>query len=69
MASEKNATILRVQGRQVSCPMCGHDRFWSRQTLMNSRAATFFKLDWANKAATNQVCDSCGYVLWFLDKQ
>jgi hypothetical protein len=35
---------------------------------MNTRAATFFNFDWANRKATNHVCDRCGYVFWFLRK-
>jgi predicted RNA-binding Zn-ribbon protein involved in translation (DUF1610 family) len=55
-------------GKKLVCPVCDHDRFWSRTTLMNTRGATFFKVDWANKKATNYVCDKCGYVFWFLEK-
>lgn len=33
---------------------------------MNTKGMTFFKLDWANKEAENYICDSCGYVYWFL---
>jgi len=28
---------------------------------------TFFGLDWANKEATNYICENCGYVMWFMD--
>lgn len=59
---------LVVNDRAIACPMCGHDRFWTRQTLMNSRGATFLGFDWANRTASNFVCDQCGYVLWFLNK-
>lgn len=33
---------------------------------MNTRGASFFNFDWANKGATNHVCERCGYVYWFL---
>jgi hypothetical protein len=35
---------------------------------MNTKGATLFGWEWLNKAADNYVCDSCGYVVWFLEK-
>ncbi len=35
---------------------------------MNTKGATFFGFEWANKEATNYVCDQCNHVLWFLEK-
>lgn len=55
-----------VKGHRLTCPICGQNRFWTRKTLMNTNAMTFFGLDWANKRADNYICDDCGYVLWFL---
>ena len=66
-AADAGETLV-VAGRQVQCPVCGHDRFWTRQTLMETRGATFFGLEWAGKAATNYICHGCGFVLWFLKK-
>ena len=57
-----------VRGKPLRCPHCEHDRFWTRNTLMNTKGITFLGVEWANKAAQNYVCDQCGYVLWFLDK-
>jgi len=62
------AVEVNRAGKKLVCPVCNHDRFWQRETLMNTRGASFFNLDWANKKATNHVCDSCGYVFWFLEK-
>ena len=64
--AEKDVAPLTVKGRPVVCPVCGHDRFWTRTTLMNTAGATFLGLDWANRSATNYVCGECGHVLWFL---
>ena len=61
-------TPIEVEGRKLTCLVCGHDQFWSRTTLMNTRAATFFHVDWANKQATNYICDHCGYVYWFMER-
>jgi DNA-directed RNA polymerase subunit RPC12/RpoP len=67
--AEKEGQSLEVGGREVPCPVCGHDRFWKRKSLMNTRGATFFGLDWADQAATNYVCGECGHVLWFLNRK
>jgi len=36
--------------------------FWKRETLMNTKKMTFFKLDWLNRKAQNLICDNCGHV-------
>lgn len=53
--------------KKVQCPVCGHKRFWTRRSLMNTPGMSFFNLDWANRTAQNLVCEECGHVLWFLD--
>ena len=68
MAKELEVNTVAVHGRGLRCPHCEHDRFWSRTTLMNTKGATFFGFEWANKEAQNFVCDQCGYVMWFLQK-
>ncbi|MDQ7793317.1 MAG: DNA-binding protein [bacterium] len=60
------ASEHEVAGRKLACPFCDHNRFWTRRTLMNTRGATFFNLDWANREAHNYICEQCGYVLWFM---
>lgn len=64
--SRTDGVPLEVMGREVPCPVCGHDRFWTRRTLMDTRGAAFFGLDWAQPTAENYVCVRCGHVLWFL---
>ncbi|MBZ5585353.1 MAG: hypothetical protein LAQ30_24755 [Acidobacteriia bacterium] len=53
-------------GRQLVCTVCGGTRFHERNSLLNTRAATFFRFDWANKEATNYICNQCGYIFWFM---
>ena len=67
MRTKPEAAEYHIQGNQLVCPICKHTQFWTRTTLMNTRGATFFKFDWANKEADNYVCDKCGYVMWFLN--
>jgi DNA-directed RNA polymerase subunit RPC12/RpoP len=62
----EEGSALEVGGRQISCPICGHDRYRTRKTLMGTRGAAFFNADWANPSAENFICLRCGYVLWFM---
>jgi len=62
---KKEAIELIVDGKLISCPVCSHDRFWERTTLLNTRGASFFEFDWLNREARNQICDKCGHMLWF----
>jgi len=61
----KQSEKVFIKGNKLICPVCKHDQFWSRETLMNTRATTFFGFDWANKKAKNYVCSNCQYVFWF----
>jgi rubredoxin len=46
--------------------VCGGTRFHERNSLLNTRAAVFFNVNWANKEATNFICANCGYIFWFM---
>lgn len=59
------AEKVTVAGKELICPICGHNQFFSRDTQLNTTMMTFFDLDWANANATNYICDNCGYMFWF----
>lgn len=54
------------KGLKLECVICKGTLFGIRETLMNTKGMTFLNLDWANKSATNYICNDCGYVHWFL---
>jgi DNA-directed RNA polymerase subunit RPC12/RpoP len=56
---------VTAAGRTLSCVVCGHRRFHERNSLLNTRLATFFKVDWANAQAVNYICTRCGHIFWF----
>lgn len=64
--SSAEACPRTVAGHALRCPICGHEAFWKRRTLMNTPGMTFFGVEWANRQAENFVCVRCGHVLWFL---
>ncbi len=53
-------------GVQIKCPCCGHDAFDKDFRQLNSRGATFFGLDWANRNATLLICQNCTHISWFM---
>jgi hypothetical protein len=63
------AKEFEVLGKQLTCPICGNTRFTMRRSLLNTRALTFLDLDWANRRATNFVCQSRGHILWFVPQR
>lgn len=68
MSQEKLVKEYFVKrGLKLECVICKGTKFWTRETLMNTKGMSFFNLDWANKNATNYVCHHCGYVHWFLE--
>ena len=62
--ARREAKAYEVQGYKLVCPVCGHDLFWTRRSLLNTATATFFNLDWANREANNlsanAAATSCG---------
>lgn len=66
MAKEQTPTTKSISGHDLVCPVCKNDKFFERETLMNTPGMTFIGLEWANKRAQNAICSSCGYVFWFL---
>jgi hypothetical protein len=57
---------VMVGGKALNCTVCGCTAFHERNSLLNTRAATFFNFDWANKEAQNFICAQCGYIFWFM---
>ncbi len=68
MSKDKEAAPRSIRGRHLACPVCRHTQFYTREYLLNTRAATFFNFDWANKAALTYICEQCGHILWFADE-
>ena len=68
MAKKYESRRQTVSGNSLVCPVCSHNKFWERETLMNTPGMTFLGLEWANKKARNYICDSCGYVFWFFNQ-
>ncbi|MDD4051713.1 MAG: hypothetical protein PHR28_07445 [candidate division Zixibacteria bacterium] len=69
MSDEKEAKGFELKGHKLVCPICGSTQFWTRRTLLNTKGLTFMDLDWLNKEADNYICNTCGYIMWFLPKE
>ena len=60
---------IEVIGRELRCPVCSNNYFWTRKAQLNTAVASFFNLDWANRSATCFVCSSCTHISWFLGEK
>jgi len=67
MGNKIESNEIIIKGKKLKCPVCDHAYFFTRTSLLNTRGLTFFNLDWANKDATNHICESCGYIYWFFN--
>ncbi|MFM1654230.1 hypothetical protein ACI7RC_19330 [Brevibacillus sp. B_LB10_24] len=54
-------------GVPLTCPCCQNDTFDKDYRQLNTRGATFFGLDWANREAAILVCQRCSFIAWFMD--
>lgn len=59
---------VMVKGKYLTCNTCDHDRFFYRESQLNTRLASLFDVDFANKKAHCYVCESCTKIQWFLNK-
>ena len=56
-----------VGERQATCQFCGDQKFWIKKGQLNTAVMSFFDVEWLDPQATCLICDSCGYVHWFLE--
>ncbi|TFG75714.1 MAG: DNA-binding protein [Flavobacteriales bacterium] len=68
-SENEQAQRLKVKSKILLCSVCGHDHFYQRKAQLNTRAATLFNIDWANKSAHCYVCADCSHIEWFLEEQ
>lgn len=59
---------FRAGNSPIICPCCQNNTFDKDFRQLNSRGATFFGLDWANRNATILVCQNCTYIAWFMNE-
>jgi hypothetical protein len=64
-----SAQQLKVKGKVLLCGICGHNHFFHGKAQLNTRVATLFNVDWANKSAHGYVCADCSHIEWFLEEQ
>ena len=57
---------ITLAGAKLTCKHCGHDRFNSRNALLNTKVLTFFETDWLANSAEVFVCARCGFLHWVL---
>lgn len=65
MAQKKRATPQSVAGHVLSCPICGHERFWVREAQLNTRLMSFLDLDFTNPKGRCFICENCRHIMWF----
>jgi len=64
--SEDEPKMMEVHGRQINGVVCANEYFHTREAQLNTAAASFFNVDWANRSATCLVCSECTHIMWFL---
>ncbi|KYP79243.1 hypothetical protein [Ferroacidibacillus organovorans] len=64
---KQSAERYTIKDHELHCPICSHDHFYTRHTLMGTAGKSLFDVNWMNPEADNYICEQCGYVLWFLE--
>lgn len=63
---ETTPQSVEIKGHELRCPVCNNGLFYSRKALLNTPAASFFNVDWANHNAACFVCSECTHISWFM---
>jgi len=58
----------KINETVITCPYCQHDTFDKDYRQLNTKGATFFNMDWANREAIILVCQHCSHIAWFMDE-
>ena len=66
MARTKDVKQYIFSGKTLECYICQNTEFWTRETLMNTTGMTLAGIEWANRKATNYICNNCSHILWFM---
>lgn len=66
--SETGVPLL-VRNREVPCPICQHNRFFTSKKVVPGRTAALLNAAWASATAITYTCVSCGHMLWFMPPQ
>jgi hypothetical protein len=64
--SAPQAYLATVHRRPFNCLVCAGGEFQQRSIKMNTTAAEFFDLGWANQSALGLLCTGCGHVHEFV---
>jgi hypothetical protein len=67
--TDKDPKAETVAGKPLRCPICQHDRFWSRPTMLPRRALAIMDIEWAAPKAVVHACARCRHLLWFLPER
>lgn len=67
-AKKSEDQTIEIKGHELKCPICNHNRFWTRRVQLNTAVASFFNLDWTNRSTNCYVCSECTHISWFLNE-
>lgn len=62
-----NGPTRLIHGIPLNCVVCGGTEFKQRTAQLHSAAATFFGFEWTGPSAECYICQSCGYLHWFMN--
>jgi hypothetical protein len=65
-SSLEESDKYKIGNSKLKCSFCGNDRFFTRESMLNTQFMTFIGWDWLNRTAENYICDKCGFIMWFL---
>jgi hypothetical protein len=66
---EDGSLQVTLDGKPLTCLVCGNQHYRERGFLLNTRSGEFFGVAWADEKASCFICTGCGYIFWFLIKE
>ncbi|MFM7099795.1 MAG: hypothetical protein ACKOET_08810 [Verrucomicrobiota bacterium] len=60
---------VELHGRPARCLMCGHEEFHLRKVQVETALHRSLNPEWSSHPGYCLICDRCGHIHWFLQKQ
>lgn len=60
---------VEVEGQSLKCLMCSHESFHKRKTHFDVALLTGMSSDWSESTGYCLICDKCGFIHWFINRQ
>lgn len=69
MWKKQEPQTFTIKEKTVQCQVCGHDKFHSRNTVLNQLWTAVLDLEAFSRETKSLICAECGYIHQFSKRE